>query len=189
VNHVQVSSFEDKYRRDGDPWRFASRDYEQRRYDLTAAALPLRRYERAFEPACAIGELTIRLAARCRSVLAMDAAPSALRSARRRCADAPGVEIRLGELPADWPAGVFDLVVLSELGYYFDRQELAVLRDRAVAGLEPGGTLLAVHWRGHSRDHLLHGDEVHEVLSLADGVDPFGAYVERDFRLDVWQRV
>ena len=188
MNHVEVSSFEEMYRTDADPWCFASSAYEQRKYDLTAAALPKARYERGFEPACAIGELTIRLAPRCQTLVAMDAAPSAWRAARLRCAASPGVEVRLGELPADWPEGRFDLVVLSELGYYFDPEELALLRDRAIGSLEQGGTLIAVHWRGRSADHLLHGDEVHAVLATGDDITPIASYLEARFRLDVWLR-
>ena len=57
-------NFERVYRDDPDPWRFATSAYEQRRYDITIACLPEARYRRAFEPACAIGELTRRLAVR-----------------------------------------------------------------------------------------------------------------------------
>lgn len=56
------SYFEDMYRRADDPWHLSERWYEQRKYDLTVAALPLPRYRRAFEPACSVGELTLRLA-------------------------------------------------------------------------------------------------------------------------------
>ena len=42
------------------------------------------------------------------------------------------------------------------------------MRARAVASLEAGGDLVAVHWRGPSADHVLGGDEVHEIL----GADP-----------------
>ena len=65
MSHVPVSSFEDLYRVDPDPWQFATSRYEQRRYDITVACLPRARYAAAFEPGCAIGELTRRLAGRC----------------------------------------------------------------------------------------------------------------------------
>ncbi len=83
---------------------------------------------------------------------------------------------------------MFDLVVLSEIGYYFEVPELVELRDRAVASLEPGGTLVAVHWRGHSDAHRLHGDVVHAHLADAAGVRPLGAYLDDGFRLDLWER-
>ncbi len=189
MNHVPVSDFESRYQGARDPWRFATSPYEQRRYDLTVAALLRPRYERAFEPGCAVGELTRRLSARCDSVLAMDGSPTAVETARDRCHRCANITIRVGEVPDDWPDGRFDLVVLSELGYYFTRPELGDLRERAVDALEAGGTLVGVHWRGHSADHLLHGDEVQAVL----GADPTsllrkGSYLDDDFALQLWVR-
>ncbi len=188
MTHVAIEDFERLYRGDPDPWGFAVSEYEQRRYDLTVAALPQRHYRRAFEPACSIGELTRRLAARCTHVYASEPARTALAEARRRCQELDNVQLGPGELPDDWPDGTFDLVVLSELGYYFEVPELCVVRDRAVACLEPRGTLIAVHWRGHSDAHVLSGDEVHEHLRQADRLTLLGAYEEPAFRLDVWER-
>lgn len=186
------SAFEPMYRGDPDPWSFRSSWYERRRYEATIALLPAERYRRAFEPGCSIGELTWRLAARADHVVAWEASSTAAARARERCAALPDIEVEAAVIPARWPTGNFDLVVLSELGYYFDRDELAALRDRAVASLEPGGTLIGVHWLGHSPDHVLHGDEVHEVL--ADGADIVRVAHLRDeaiapgFRADVWAR-
>ena len=188
MSHVPVESFEALYRADPDPWSFATSRYEQRRYDLTIASLLRARYRRAVEPACAIGELTRRLATRCDAVEAFDAAPTAVAAARARCAALSQVAIELGELPDHWPPGRFDLVVLSEIGYYFPIAVLGAVRDRAVAVLEPGGTLLAVHWRGSSETHLLHGDEVHRCLREAEGVEPAGHYEDDGFVLDLWVR-
>lgn len=188
MTHAPVDDFELLYDRDPDPWSFATSDYEQRRYDVTVASLLRPRYHRAFEPGCAIGELTRRLAARCDEVIASEPSPTALRTARSRCTDLPNVALEPGELPDDWPAGSFDLVVLSEIGYYFEVPELLMVRDRAVGTLEAGGTLVAVHWRGHSEAHLLHGDVVHEHLRQAAGVRHVGGYLDAGFRLDLWER-
>jgi|SoiMethySBSTD1v2_1073268.scaffolds.fasta_scaffold1270736_2 SAM-dependent methyltransferase len=188
MTHVDVADFERMYRHDPDPWSFATSEYEQRRYDLTVASLLRPRYQRAFEPGCAIGELTRRLATRCDQVVALEPSPTALAVARQRCADLANVSFVAGELPRDWPAATFDLVVLSELGYYFEVPELLQLRDVAVASLDRGGTLVAVHWRGHSSAHRLHGDEVHAHLAGAAGVRHAGSYTDDGFRLDLWQR-
>lgn len=164
---VNPDDFEPRYADapDGDPWAFATSAYEQRRYDLTVGCLDRLRYRRAFEPGCAVGELTVRLAARCDEVVALDPSPTAVARARRRVEDDPGVRLSVGAVPEAWPQGEFDLIVLSEIGYYFDRDALETLVDRAAAALGPSGQLLATHWRGHSDDHVLHGDEVHEVLT------------------------
>ena len=55
-----------------DPWGFRSRWYEQRKRDVTLAALTRPRYRRAFEPGCSIGVLTAALAERCDEVVAAD---------------------------------------------------------------------------------------------------------------------
>lgn len=189
MSPVSPSSFERRYRADGDPWDLAGSPYEQRRYALTMALLPAPRYGSAFEPGCAVGELTVRLAARCDAVLAMDCAPWAVDRARRRCAGLPHVQVVGGEIPAQWPDGAFELVMLSEIGYYFARVELPAVVARAAAALAPGGTLVAVHWRGHSDDHLLHGDEVHAIARRVAGqyrLARAATYLEPAFRADVW---
>ena len=66
-----------------------------------------------------------------------------------------------------------------------------MLRDiaaRAVASLDPGGTLIAIHWLGHSADHVLHGDEVHATLAEVSDLDHAGAFRDPGFRVDWWTR-
>lgn len=195
-DQVDVESFEQLYRAHPDPWSFATSPYEQHRYERTIANLPLERYHRCFEPGCSVGVLTARLAERADQVVAQDPSPAAVANARRRLADVDNVELRIGSVPEVWPDGTFDLIVCSELGYYFTRQALRALIERMHSSLEAGGDLIAVHWLGHSPDHLLHGSVVHEeitdVLSgrgahrLIDEVDD-GRFGER-FVLNVWRR-
>jgi predicted TPR repeat methyltransferase len=188
MSHVSIASFEARYERDPDPWGFATSFSEVRRYELTVAALPRPRFHRVFEPACANGELTWRLAERSDQVEAMDCSPTAVARARARCAGLPGVVITVGELPHAWPQGRFDLVVFSELGYYFDVGELAGLRDAAAGALVSSGILVGVHWLGTSEDHLLSGDEVHRVLHEGKSLELIARYRDDQFRLDVWER-
>jgi len=156
--------FAARYRTSDDPYDLEHRWYERRKRALTVACLGRERYERAFEPGCAIGLLTAALAPRCTQLLAVDVAPGALDGARTRLGDQPHVTITRMAVPDEWPEGSFDLIVLSEIGYYLEPTTLVRLRDRTVGALVDGGELLAVHWRGWSPDHVLHGDEVHEVL-------------------------
>ncbi|GAA2298965.1 nodulation S family protein [Streptomyces kunmingensis] len=182
------SYFEDMYRDASDPWHLAERWYERRKYDLTLAALPRPRYRRAFEPACSVGELTLRLAGRCDTVLACDRVRSAVDTAAHRTRELENVEVRRLTLPEQWPAGTFDLIVLSELLYYFDTAELTVLLERAVDALEPGGTLVSVHWNHPVAEHLRTGDELAGILASLPGLAPECEHREADFVLQTFGR-
>lgn len=180
--------FEQKYRSNTDPWNFASSSYEQDRYEAIIRALDHRRYRRVFEPGCSIGVLTLRLADICNQVDAMDIAPSAVEKARERCGDLAHVRIACAALP-DMPfAGDFDLLLLSEIGYYFEADELRRIASGVVSRLEASGVLLATHWLGVSHDHLLSGDDVHEVLGSLDGIKLDHSERRVGFRLDRWVR-
>ena len=158
--------------------------YERRKYRLTVASLPRSHYRRAFEPGCGAGYLTELLAGRVDHLVALDRAPRAVRVARRRCARWPGVRVTEGRIPGDWPDGAFDLIVLSELLYYLDDDQLEQAMGRAVDCLRPGGHLVAVHYRRPVREHARAGDEVHERLT--DAVPHvLVRHVEDDFLLEV----
>ena len=183
-DRVPASWFADLYRDDPDPWRFATSPYEARKFDLTVACLPRPSYRSAFEPGCAFGALTARLAPRCERLLAADAVPEVVDRARDAL---PGVDIEVLDLPEQWPAGPFDLVVLSELAYYFPAPELDRLLDAAVASLEAGGDLLAVHWLGPT-SYPLPGDVVARRIGARPELDRLVTHLEAEFELGVWRR-
>ena len=181
--------FEDMYAADPDPWSFETRWYDARKHALTAAAPTRPRYRSAFEPGCSTGRLTARLAPLCDRLLAVDAVSSAVRTATTRLAALPQVTVRQARMPQDWPAERFDLIVLSEIGYYFDDADLTVLLDRAVGSLEPGGDLVAVHWRRPVAEHFRSGDAVHAALAARSGLERQARHEEADFLLEVFTRV
>lgn len=158
---VPADYFAGIYASDADPWRFTSSAYERDKYAATLAALPQARYRSAFEPACSIGVFTRALAERCDRLLATDPIAAAVEAARARCAERPHVEIRQGAVPADWPEGLFDLIVLSEFLYFLAPPDLATLVRRAGDVIEPGGDMVLVHWLGVT-DYPLSGDEAAE---------------------------
>lgn len=176
--------FDRLYRQAEDPWSFRVRWYEERKRALTLACLPRAHYRSIFEPGCSIGLLTTALAARAGRLLAMDVSTAALASAS---AEAPGhVELRHGSVPTDWPEESFDLVVLSEVGYYLDGDACGELM-RLAAG--SAYEVVAVHWRHHVVEYPLSGDEVHAVLARAAshaGMTHLVDHREADMCLDVW---
>ena len=157
--------FDEVYRANEDPWSFETSPYERGKYADTLAALPNTLYNSAFEVGCSLGVLTEQLAARCQHLLAVDVAAAPLERARQRCAQLLQVEFRQMTLPAEFPEQqTFDLIVLSEVGYYWAAPDLAQAADKLVAALPPGGHLLLVHWTPPVHDYPLTGDEVHELF-------------------------
>lgn len=187
MTRVPLTFFDDLYADDPDPWNFATSDYEQRKYRATIEALGGRRYASAFEAGCSIGVLTVDLADIADRVLAVDAAAAALEQARTRTAELSHVRIEQGRLPEDWPPGPFDLIVLSEVAYYFDSPTLDHLLDAAVGSLGPGGDLIAVHWTGVT-DYPLTGDAVHERLRARPELEILVSQRTDRYRLDVGVR-
>lgn len=185
MTSLPPSYFDRMYGEAADPWGMAERWYEQRKYALTLAALPEPRYRSGFEPGCSIGVLTAQLATRCDALLATDVAAAAVAATRGRTADHAHVSVQRRAVPDEWPAGCFDLVVLSEVGYYLSRQALSTLLDRCVGALVDGGTLVAVHWRHPVADYPLSGDEVHEALATRPELARLARHEEEDFLLDV----
>jgi protein-L-isoaspartate O-methyltransferase len=161
---VSAEAFEERYCENPDPWNYRASAYEREKYEITIDSLARKHYASAFEPACSVGELTALLAPRCTRLLATDFSPTAVERARERVADLTHVRVEIGDLRKQLPSGRFDLIVFSEIGYYFDLETLASLGRRLADSLDSHGELIAVHWLGHSRDHLLHGDEVHGAL-------------------------
>lgn len=183
--------FEDVYRANEDPWGFATSPYEREKYAATMAALPRERYRSGFEVGCSIGVLTRQLAERCDVLLSVDVVESVLDQARERCGDLPQVQFARMTVPQEFPDIPFDLVLLSEVGYYWSRETLQDAKQRIADALVPGGHVLLVHWTPFVHDYPLTGDEVHEAfLDARDGL-PLrhlrGRRAEQ-YRLDLLER-
>ncbi len=168
VDTVPQAYFDRIYAESLDPWRFETSGYERDKYRTTLAALPRPHYARALEVGCSIGVLTQALAARCDAVLAVDIAETALGEARRRCVDQRHVEFRRMSMPDEVPEGDFDLILLSEVGYYWSGLDFTRFLEFCADRLVPGGTLELVHWVVAKGDYPLTGDQVHDE-AIADG--------------------
>ena len=186
--------FDRVYGANTDPWNFATSPYEAAKYAATLAALPVPRYERALEIGCSIGVFTAQLAGRCDALLSLDVAEAALAQARARCAHQTHVRFERRAVPAEFPAaaGPWDLVLVSEVGYYLNLDDLRRLRAQVTASLRPGGDLLLVHWTPRVHDYPLTGDQVHETFleRVGEGGELLhanGTRAER-YRLDRFRR-
>ena len=196
--------FDELYVRNPDPWAISGGWYEQRKRAMVMAALPRTRFRRVFEPGCANGELTVLLARRADEVVAWDAADQAVRACRAAVAKGSersegseraersdgragtaAVTVEAASIPGRWPLGGFDLMVLSELGYYLAPADLASVLDSAADSLAGGGVLVAVHWRHEAAGYPATGDEVHAAIAEHPAFVPIASYLDEDFALDV----
>jgi cyclopropane fatty-acyl-phospholipid synthase-like methyltransferase len=181
--------FESMYAADPDPWRFATSDYERRKYAETLASLPLRPVGRIFEVGCAIGVLTAQLATRCESLYAVDVSVTALAEARARCASLANVRFAEMQVPRQWPQETFDLIVFSEVLYYLDPADIRRTAEFSVRSLNEGGSVLLVHWTGET-DYPCSADDAVEIFTRATApglrVDHAARFAE--YRLDRFSR-
>jgi LmbE family N-acetylglucosaminyl deacetylase/SAM-dependent methyltransferase len=177
--------FDALYTASPDPWGLEERFYEKRKRDVVIASLPRLRFRRAFEPGCATGLLTEQLGDRCAEVVAWDGAELALRQARERLRGSDAFHLEHRRIPADWPAGEFDLVVLSEVAYYC--ADLDQLVQRTIGSLSSDGVVVGCHWRRPAPDHPLTAEQVHAAIS-ASPLRRVVHHEEEDFLLDVWTR-
>ena len=185
---LDAGYFNAMYEASADPWGFTSRWYEARKYAISTALLPREHYGTAFEPGCSIGVLTELLAPRCARLLSCDLAPAAVRAAVGRTRHLPHVRVEQRALPQDWPCGRFDLIVASELLYYFGGLDLGGMLDRITDALRPGGNLLAVHWLHPVPEYPRSGAEVHRALADQPGLARLAEHRERDFLAEVYVR-
>ena len=179
--------FEGLYAESGDPWSFETSEYERKKYRRTLAALGDRTFHRALEAGASIGVFTEMLAGRCDELLAVDVSEQAVAAARERLSGREHVRVERRTLPEEMPEGPFDLIVASEVLYYFPREEMLTVLRAFERELAPGGALLAVHWRRETRTYPLQGDEVHELLLRHTRLNNEETIVEADYRLDLFE--
>lgn len=174
------------YAGSADPWDYGGSAYEQAKYDRTIAVLGSRRFAAGLEVGCSIGVLTHRLAMLCDRLTGIDIVEAPLAAARTRCAEQPWVDFRRMAVPADWPEGRFDLIVLSEVLYFLAPADLDRCAARVAATLRPQGTILLVNWLGCADDPST-GDEAAHRFIAALGSRAVVAGQERHagYRLDL----
>lgn len=185
--------FDQLYRDHQDPWRYLTSWYERRKRLITMAVLPQQRYGTVVEVGSSIGVLTAELAGRAQSVLALEASELAVERSRTHLAQHPHVEVRQAVLPRDWqeavPAGSsVDLVVLSEVGYFLQPDELRAVLDQAETALTLSGQLVLCHWRHPIQGWPMDGDAVHRLISADPRFRRVSEHRERDFTVEVYAR-
>jgi len=186
---LSADYFENMFKGTDDPWNLETSTYEQAKYADTIKALAGRSYRHGFEIGCAKGVLTHRLAPYCSRLLAIDVSETALAAARERCAAFSSVSFLRMVFPQEAPSQTqFDLVVLSEVSYYWDDTDLARAALWLTEHISTGGDVLLVHWIGET-DYPQSGDDAVEKLGNAVQLPMDVLCAERrdHYRLDLWR--
>ena len=156
--------FDELYSKDLDPWNFETSHYEHQKYIKTLNSISDRKINHALEIGCSNGVFTALLAPYCKNLLALDHNEIAIESARVRCLKFPQCQILQWDITKGLPDNNFDLIFLSEIGYYFEYKVLKKILADIFSSLLPGGILVMVHWTSYVRSYPLTGLEVHEYF-------------------------
>jgi len=189
MNSLPPSYFDALYSADPDPWKFETSEYEVKKYAHTIASLPKPRYRSALEIGGSIGVLTALLAERCDALLSIDVSNLAQEQAIGRCESLSQVRFQIMRVPQQYPEEMFDLTLVSEVGYYWDWSDMAKAQQQILDHLEVGGHLLLVHWTLYAKDYPLSGDEVHESFLALKELRHLKGQREEEYRLDLFEKV
>lgn len=185
---INKAYFDKMYTQSKDPWNFETSEYEREKYAQTLAALGDKRFENGLEIGCSIGVLTGLLAKQCTKLLGVDISETPVEVARERYKDQPGISFNVLDIPSQFPEGMFDLIVVSEVGYYLSHDDLTLSRELILESLTPSGTLCLVHWRPQIENCLLNGDEVNDYFLRAENYSQTYQYVNEKYRIDVLEK-
>jgi len=190
---LPVGYFDDVYHNNEDPWDFEKSEYERRKFQATIDVLTRNNYANAFEIGCSIGVLTEKLAFKCTKLLAVDISNSPIENARKRLMNYPNVSFQKMIVPEEFPDGMFDLIIMSEVGYYLSMPDLEKARDLILQHLSPGGQLVLVHWTPVVHDYPLTGDQVHDFfLNISGDGQPLKVLYnkrEEKYRINLFEKV
>ena len=181
--------FEQIYGASADPWNFETSPYESEKYTATVTSLPRNCYASALEIGCSIGVLTARLAQHAGALIAIDVSEAALARARARCAELPHVSFARMQFPEQKPRGSFELIIVSEVAYYWSNATLDHAMTTIAALQSSGGHLVLVHWTPVVLDYPLTGDEVHNRWLSRPEWRAVRSERTEQFRLDVLERL
>ncbi len=183
--------FDHVYNANTDPWNFETSGYEKEKYKVTINALPKPMYKNVFEVGCSIGVLSEMLAPRAEKLLCADASESPLVQARLRLHRFPSASVQKMNVPAEFGIGEYDLIVLSEVAYYLNDDDLEILRQKTITHLQKEGQLLMVHWTPFVHDYPQTGDRVHDYFLELTGKELRHLRHEAydTYRLDLFEKI
>lgn len=102
------------------------------------------------------------------------------------CTGLSNVEFARMRIPKKWPRKTFDLLLFSEVLYYFCVHDIRQIAHKAISSLISGGAVLLVHWTGET-DYPCQGDQAVECFLDASrgSLTPLLVRREAKYRLDL----
>ncbi|MGI9139686.1 MAG: class I SAM-dependent methyltransferase [Gemmatimonadaceae bacterium] len=143
--------FEDRYRREAEPWDYSDRAAEVLRHRWVAQTAGELGARRAVDLGCSLGQITdgVRRCSTVGSLVASDVSPTALERARATMASkSPGSPapqmpefVAASALALPFAPGAFDLIIASDglHSWRLDRSERAAALREILVTLSPGG--------------------------------------------------
>jgi SAM-dependent methyltransferase len=175
--HDNSKSLDLLYAERKDPWGLESPHfrYQQSKYATMLSLLPRRRYKRALDLGCGLGNLTRLLGKHADRVLGIDVSHVAVAQARQGTPEQSNLQFQQGDalnLSRDLDNG-FDLVVIADTLYYLSPlsdEVLHTVRERVLDLLVPGGILLLVnHFTLNLDPGSRWSPKIHQVFRSACG--------------------
>jgi SAM-dependent methyltransferase len=182
--------FEKLYQKSPDPWQFETSAYEAQKYAASLDALPRAIYQSGFEIGGSIGIFTEQLATRCRSLLSVDVSAIAQKQAKERCRLLSNVSFQIMSVPNAFPDESFDLIILSEVGYYWCLADLRKAQRLILEHLRSQGHLLLVHWIVDAEELPITGNQVHDKFATLSPTElkHIKKVNAKQYRLDLFEK-
>jgi len=147
---VKPNTLDQLYAASDDPWHFRTSQYELEKFKHTLAAMPDTFYRCILEIGCGNGELARHLATRCQFYMGIEAVNKAIRAARVAVPSGMFYECYLpGNLPHIDP----ELIVLSEVLYFFDAAGISWLAEQCINQWSHA-SVLCVNFQGDTAHEL-----------------------------------
>jgi len=183
-----------KYRRQ-DPYGLLTQDYEIGKLDKTAGVAGEHApFGAILEIGCGEGPLTERLAPMARSTLAVDISDTAVARARERFKQSPDIRVERMDILVDEFPGPFDMVAVSEVLYYLERDQLQGAAERIMGLVKPGGYLLLAHARALADDESgvekksFGAKTIHQLFTSHSSLEPQADILEPGYRITLLRK-
>jgi predicted TPR repeat methyltransferase len=152
---IPAAHFDTLYAGKPDPWDYQTSLFEAGKRAKTLEALGGRGFQKGMELGCSIGVLTEALSHHCESIVGVDGSETACGLARNRLANQPNANVLQARFPEDLQKlealGSLDLIVLSEVLYFFSQADMRALAGYVCASLMRDGLVVVVNFDGDTQ--------------------------------------